>query len=104
MFNFFPAKRFNAVVGAAAFLCCVTMQAAEIHEAAELGDLNRVKACLARDAKQISSTDAKGRTVLDRALLSGKTEIVEFVLANGAPEDIFSASAVGHSEKVSAIL
>jgi ankyrin repeat protein len=83
---------------------CAAIQGAEIHEAAELGDLEKVKACLEKDPKQINATDAKGRTVLARAARSGKKELVEFLLASGATEDIYGAAIVGHVDKVAAFL
>jgi ankyrin repeat protein len=83
---------------------CAALRGAEIHEAAELGNLQKVKACLLRDPKEINSVDAKGRTVLARASLSGKKELVEFVLEKGATEDIFAAAIVGHVDKVAAFL
>lgn len=83
---------------------CATAHGAEIHEAAELGNLERVKACLLQDPKQINSVDAKGLTLLVRAARSGKQEIVEFLLASGATEDIFGAAIVGHTDKVAAFL
>lgn len=84
--------------------CCVAIQGAEIHEAAEFGDLERVKAYLSQDPKQIELLDAKGRTVLTRATHSGKQELVEFLLAKGATEDIEAAVIVGHVDKVAAFL
>ncbi len=83
---------------------CVAVQGAEIHEAAELGDLARVKAYLSQDPKQIDLLDAKGQTVLARAVRSGKQELVEFLLAMGAKEDIYAAAVVGHVDKVAAFL
>ncbi len=83
---------------------CVAIQGAEIHEAAELGDLERVKAYLSQDPKQIDLVDAKGRTVLARAARSGKKELVEFLLEKGAAEDIFAAAIVGHTNQVAALL
>jgi ankyrin repeat protein len=83
---------------------CVAVQGAEIHEAAELGDLARVKAYLSQDPKQIDLLDAKGQTVLARAIRSGKQEVVEFLLASGATEDIYAAAVVGHVDKVAAFL
>jgi ankyrin repeat protein len=83
---------------------CVAVQGAEIHEAAELGDLARVKAYLSQDPKQIDLVDAKGQTVLARAARSGKQEVVEFLLAMGATEDIYAATIVGHVDKVAAFL
>ena len=83
---------------------CVALQGAEIHEAAELGDLARVKAYLSQDPNQIDLLDAKGQTVLARAIRSGKQEVVEFLLAKGAKEDIYAAAVVGHVDKVAAFL
>jgi len=83
---------------------CIAIQGAEIHEAAELGNLERVKGYLSQDPKQIDLVDAKGRTVLACADRSGKQEVVEFLLAKGATEDIYAATIVGHVDKVAAFL
>jgi ankyrin repeat protein len=76
----------------------------EIHEAAELGNLDKVKACLEKDPALINTTDAKGRSVLARAILSGKKEVVEFVLGKGATEDLYAATLLGHTNRVAALL
>ena len=94
----------SALLAVAIMGWCVVIQAAEIHEAAELGDLARVKAYLSQDPKQIDLLDAKGQTVLARAVRSGKKELVEFLLAMGAKEDIYAAAVVGHVDKVAAFL
>ena len=83
---------------------CVTLQGAEIHEAAEMGNLVKIKACLSRDPMEINLVDAKGRTVVARAALSGKKEMVEFLLEKGAKEDIHIAAIVGHRDKVATFL
>jgi ankyrin repeat protein len=103
--QFFIGRREVDLVLAVAMLTwCAAVQGAEIHEAAELGNLDKVKACLSQDPKLIDSKDAKGRTVMARASLSGKKEVVEFLLENGAVEDIFAAAIVGHTDKVDAFL
>jgi ankyrin repeat protein len=103
--QFFIGHREVDLVLAVAMLgWCAAMHGAEIHEAAELGNLDKVKACLTQDPKLIDSKDAKGRTVMARASLSGKKEVVEFLLENGATEDIFAAAIVGHTDKVDALL
>jgi cytohesin len=94
----------SAVLAVAIMGLCVAIHGAEIHDTAELGDLERVKAYLSQDPKQIDLVDAKGRTVLARAIRSGKPEVVEFLLAKGAKEDIYTAAAVGHVDKVAAFL
>ena len=97
-------SRASAVLAVAMMGWGVAIQGAEIHEAAELGDLERVKAYLSQDPKQIDLLDAKGQTVLARAVRSGKKELVEFLLAMGAKEDIYAAAVVGHVDKVAAFL
>jgi hypothetical protein len=57
----------SAVLVVAIMGWCAAIQGAEIHEAAELGDLEKVKGYLEKDPKQINATDSKGRTVLGRA-------------------------------------
>jgi ankyrin repeat protein len=94
----------SAVLAVGIMGWCVAIQGAEIHEAAELGDLERVKAYLSQDPKQIDLVDAKGRTVLACGTRSGKQEVVEFLLAKGAKEDIYAAAIVGHVDKVAAFL
>src|SRR6266478_2197606 len=94
----------SAVLAVAIMGWCVAIQGAEIHEAAELGDLEKVKAYLSQDPKQIDLVDAKGRTVLASAARSGKQEVVEFLLKKGASEDIFTAAILGHVDKVAAFL
>jgi ankyrin repeat protein len=96
--------KMRVVLGVVLAAMCTTVQCAEIHEAAELGNFAKVKACLAQDPKQINTLDGKGRTVLARAALSAKKEIVEFLHEKGAPEDIFTAAIVGHTNKVAAFL
>jgi len=70
-------SKMSMILVAAIIGWCGAIKGAEIHEAAELGDLARVKACLARDPKQINTADVKGRTVLACAVLGGKSDIVE---------------------------
>ena len=94
----------SAVLTVAIMGWCVVSQGAEIHDAAELGDLARVKAYLSQDPKQIDLLDAKGQTVLARAARSGKKELVEFLLEKGASEDIYAAAIVGDVDKVAAFL
>jgi ankyrin repeat protein len=94
----------SAVLAVAIMSWCGAIQGAEIHEAAELGNLEKVRAYLEQEPKQINATDSKGRTVLGRAARSGKKELMEFLLEKGATEDIFAAAIVGHTDKVAAFL
>ena len=97
-------RKMSAALVVAVMGWCAAIQGAEIHDAAELGDLEKVKACLAKDPAQINATDAKGRTALDCAVLSGKKEVVDFLLQKGAKEDIFAAAIAGHADRVAALL
>lgn len=54
--------------------CCSGDFGGPIHEAAELGRLDRVKALLLQDPKPIDTVDAKGRPVLARAGHCGKQD------------------------------
>jgi ankyrin repeat protein len=100
----FGFTRISAVLAVAIIGWCGAIHGAEIHEAAELGDLEKVRAYLEKDPKQINATDSKDRTVLGRAARSGKKELVEFLLEKGASEDIFAAAIVGQTDKVAAFL
>src|SRR5947208_16047390 len=70
-------SRRSEVLAAAIMGWCVAIQGAEIHEAAELGDLEKVKAYLSQDPKQTDLLDGKGRTELARAARIGKKEVVK---------------------------
>src|SRR6266705_6271827 len=94
----------SAVLAVGIMGWCVVIQGAEIHEAAELGNLEKGKAYLSQHPKQFALLDATGKTVLARAIRSGKQEVVEFLLAKGAKEDIYAATIVGHVDKVAAFL
>ena len=102
--SFVFVRRTNAVLAAIITACCALVEGAEIHDAAELGDLEKVKTYLSQDPKQVDTTDAKGRTVLDCAILSGKKELVEFLVEKGATENIFAAAVCGHVDKVAELL
>jgi ankyrin repeat protein len=94
----------NAIATVTVAAWCAGASGGQIHEAAELGQLDRVKASLMQDPKQLESVDTKGRSVLARAALSGKKELVEFLLEKGAKEDIYVAAMVGHTDKIVAFL
>lgn len=97
-------RKMSALLAVAAAAGSASLHGAEIHEAAEMGNLDKIRTCLSRDATQINSQDAKGRTVLARGILSGKKQVVEFLLGNGATEDTFAAATLGHTDKLAALL
>lgn len=55
-----------------------------IHDAAQKGDLNKVKALVQSDPKLVSSKDKNGNTPLHLAALHDHAAVAEFLIANGA--------------------
>ena len=56
----------------------------EIHDAAQNGDLEKVKALLKANPDLVSSKDEYGRTPLELAAPNGHKDVLELLLANGA--------------------
>jgi ankyrin repeat protein len=55
-----------------------------IHDAAQKGDLNKVKALVQSDPKVVTSKDKNGNTPLHLAAFHDHAAVAEFLLANGA--------------------
>jgi len=55
-----------------------------IHDAATLGDFGRVKQLVAQDSELVNSLSGDGFTPLGLAAFTGRLEIAEFLLAQGA--------------------
>ena len=76
-------------VFSAYLLCCPSFSAAQqpaaggIHEAAKAGDIARLKALLAKDAKLIESRDERGMTPLHHAVAEKRPAAIELLLASG---------------------
>jgi ankyrin repeat protein/L-ascorbate metabolism protein UlaG (beta-lactamase superfamily) len=66
-----------------------TATGGEVHRAIEAGDLSRVQALVKADAEVISQADDnRDRSLpLHSAAIAGNLEIIEFLLASGAPVD-----------------
>ena len=58
-----------------------------IHDAADKGDLEKVKALLKESPDLVSSKDSNSLTPLFKAAFSGHKHVVELLLANGAEVD-----------------
>ena len=81
----------------------------DIHEATYVGDLRRIRELVDRDPSVITAYSGDGFTPLDLAAYFGHRDVVEFLLARGAPvnapvrnENLFTALtgavAEGHRE------
>ena len=62
----------------------ISMNAQDLHNAVQAGDLARVKTLVAKDPKAVNEKDARGRTPLHFASDIGNREMVAFLIANGA--------------------
>jgi hypothetical protein len=71
-------------------------------------DLDRVKALLAEEPKLVNACWDWGggdfETAIGAAAHTGRREIAEFLLANGARMDIFTAAMLGHLDLVKAAI
>ena len=61
-----------------------------IHDAATLGDFGRVKQLVAQDPELVNSLSGDGFTPLGLAAFTGRLEIAEFLLAQGADVNFVS--------------
>jgi hypothetical protein len=67
-----------------ALACSTPAFCGEIHDAAEAGDMAKVKALLKKNSKLVSSKDNDGDTPLHIAALNGHKDMLELLLANKA--------------------
>ena len=58
------------------------MSSTDIHDAAEAGDLEKVKMLLKNNADLVSNKDAQGCTPLHMAAMEGRDAVVELLMAN----------------------
>jgi ankyrin repeat protein len=76
------------IISLIALACSKPAFCGEIHDAANAGDLEKVKALLKKDPDLVSSRvnerDISGFTPLHWAAMAGKKDIAELLLANGA--------------------
>ncbi|MGB9602646.1 MAG: ankyrin repeat domain-containing protein [Limisphaerales bacterium] len=68
--------------------------AAEIHTAAENGDLETVKKLVGQDAKLIDAPDREGKTPLHYAAAKGHLAVVEWLVKNGANVNARNSSGI----------
>jgi ankyrin repeat protein len=70
-----------------ALVCSTPAICGEIHNAAKAGDLAKVKTLLKENPELVSSKDDRGNAPLHMAVISGKKDMVELLLATGADVD-----------------
>lgn len=68
--------------------------AAEIHDAAENGDLETVKKLVSADSKLIDAPDREGKTPLHYAAAKGHLNVVEWLVKNGANVNARNSSGI----------
>jgi len=81
----------------------VTEQA-QIFDAIESGDLDRVRELLAADPNIVGERDATGLSAVMQARYHAREDIVDALLEAGSTLDLFEAAAVGLEERVRALL
>lgn len=77
-------KKLSAVLSFVLLVCAGIAWTAEIHDAAEKGDLNRLKSLLEKDPQLIYARNDFGGTPLHVAAQAGQLNIVKFLFEKGA--------------------
>ena len=67
----------------------------ELFEAAERGDLARVRRLVERDPALLTSEDRFGWNVLHYAAWAGRKEVYDYLVARGGPISLFTEAALG---------
>lgn len=76
------------------FISKVNCYSAQIHDAAENGDLNTVKALIQKDKTLINAPDREGKTPLHYAAAKGHLHIVEWLVMHGADVNARNSSGI----------
>ena len=75
----------------ASFVMALLLNAQDIFQSAENGDIKTVKALLKKDAMAVNAQNADGDTPLHIAVLNGHIDLVEFLLAQNPELEIKNA-------------
>ena len=78
------AIRYGSVIAVSLLLWSHSAFADEIHDAAQVGDLAKVKSLVGKNHDILSSRDERGITPLYYAALNGRTEVVRFLIERGS--------------------
>jgi ankyrin repeat protein len=73
-------------------------------DAIKAGDFDRVKAMVSADPGLVDSRSRTGESAILTAVYHGQKEIVNLLVARGAPMTIFEASAAGEVERVERLI
>jgi ankyrin repeat protein len=76
----------------------------DVIAAVQAGDLEKLRGMLQDDHSVASARDASGVSALMHALYRRRSDIADLLVGAGCDLDIFEATSLGKSEKVSAIL
>ncbi|MBI1746828.1 MAG: ankyrin repeat domain-containing protein [Acidobacteria bacterium] len=76
----------------------------EMFEAVKAGDVTKLNELLESSPALFNTRTEAGVSVLQMATYHGRREIVNFLIARGAQMSLFEAAAVGHQERVTALL
>ncbi len=84
-------KRFFIFWGGLVLICFLTgnLFAGEIHEAAKVGDLDKVKAIVKADRSRLAAQDKVGYTALNWAAMRAQWEVVRYLVDAGANVNAF---------------
>src|ERR1700704_1242610 len=78
--------------------------AAAFIDAIKAGEFERVKAMVSADPTLIDARSRTGDSAILTAVYHGQKEIVNLLVARGAPMTIFEASAAGEVERVERLI
>src|SRR5215831_5610594 len=82
----------------------MTDNAAAFIDAIKAGEFERVKAMVSAEPTLIDARSRTGESAILTAVYHRQKEIVNLLVARGAPMDVFEASAAGEIERVERLL
>ncbi len=80
------------------------MRTDEFLQAAQDGRIDRIQHLAAEDPSLVGARAASGETALMAALYRKQNSVVEWLIASGAPLDIFAAAALGRLDRLETLV
>ena len=80
------------------------MRTDEFLQAAKNGQIDRLQHLAAEDPSLVGARAASGETPLMVALYAKRTAVVEWLVASGAPLDMFAAAALGRLDRLETLM